>query len=148
MGGIFQNPVLIAGIIAASLAQIVKVPLEYLHSREWDWTLLFSTGGMPSSHSALVVSVALGTGLFSGFDSPLFAVAFALAMVVTYDAAGVRRQAGFHAQKINLIFNELLNGQPVPEEQLKEVLGHSPWEVMGGTFLGIVTTLTVWLLWK
>ncbi len=148
MGGIFQNPVLIAGIIAASLAQIVKVPLEYMRSREWDWTLLFSTGGMPSSHSALVVSVALGTGLFSGFDSPLFAVAFALAMVVTYDAAGVRRQAGFHAQKINLIFNELLNGQPVPEEQLKEVLGHSPWEVMGGTLLGMITALAVWLLWK
>lgn len=148
MGGLLQNPILIAAVIAASLAQIIKVPLEYLHSREWDWTLLFSTGGMPSSHSALVVSVALGTGLFVGFDSPLFAVTFALAMVVTYDAAGVRRQAGFHAQKINLILNELLNGQPIPEEQLKEVLGHSPREVMGGTFLGIVTALTVWLLWK
>jgi uncharacterized protein len=148
LNGVFQNPVLIAGLIAWAGAQLFKLPLEYSQSHHWNFALLLSTGGMPSSHSALVTSIALGTGLFVGFDSPLFAIALAVMMVVTYDAAGVRRQAGYHAQKINLLINELFSGQQISEEQLKEVLGHSPFEVAGGMLFGILTTLLVRLLWR
>src|SRR5258708_31084798 len=99
--GLFQNFILIAALIAWASAQIIKLPIEYLRSRRWKWGLLLSTGGMPSSHSALIIGVANSIGLHLGFDNPLFALAIAVAMIVTYDAAGVRRQAGMHAERIN-----------------------------------------------
>lgn len=141
------NPMLVCSLTAWFLAQFLKVPVEYLQTHKMNWGLWFSSGGMPSSHSALVVSTMLAIGLYTGFNTPAFAVAVALAMVVVYDAAGVRRQAGIHAQKINLLINELFSGQPISEEQLKEVLGHSPMEVFGGTFLGLVVTLIIWAFW-
>ncbi|MCL4559434.1 MAG: divergent PAP2 family protein [Chloroflexi bacterium] len=147
-GNILANRVLIAGLIAWILAQGLKLPLEYLQTRRWNWALLISTGGMPSSHSALVVSTALAIGLFVGFDSPLFALAVAIAMVVTYDATNIRRQAGMHAQKINLLINELFSGQPISEERLKEVLGHTPLEVAGGVILGVAVALITWFFIK
>jgi acid phosphatase family membrane protein YuiD len=141
------NPMLVCSLTAWLLAQFLKVPVEYLQTHKMNWGLWFSSGGMPSSHSALVVSTMLAIGLYSGFNTPAFAIAVALAMVVVYDAAGVRRQAGIHAQKINLLINELFSGQPISEEQLKEVLGHSPMEVFGGTFLGLAVTLIIWAFW-
>jgi acid phosphatase family membrane protein YuiD len=111
-----------------------------------EWRLYFRPGGMPSSHSALMISTSLGIALFYGFDTPLFALSVAVSMIVLYDAAGVRRQAGIHAQKINLIIEELLQGHPISQEQLKEVLGHSPLEVVGGTILGLLVPLVYWLL--
>src|SRR4030042_7006451 len=98
---IFHNFVLIASLIAWGIAQILKVPLEYLQTRKWNWALFVQAGGMPSSHSALIVAVTHGIGLSVGFDSALFALAFAISMVVIYDATGIRRQAGKHAEKIN-----------------------------------------------
>jgi acid phosphatase family membrane protein YuiD len=139
--GWLYNPVLFAALTAWSLAQVLKIPIEYLNSRQTNWALLFSAGGMPSSHSALMVATTLSVGLFYGFNNPLFAVALAVSMIVLYDATGVRRQAGYHAQKINLLFNELFSGQPICDKQLKEVLGHSPLEVLGGTILGILVAI-------
>ena len=133
-----NNRVLLAGLIAWSLAQVIKVPLNYLLHREWDWTLLLSSGGMPSSHSALVVGASIATGLTLGFDTPVFAIAFVLAMIVVYDATGVRRHAGDQARVINLMIDELLTGHPLAEKELKEVLGHTPREVLGGVLLGVV----------
>jgi acid phosphatase family membrane protein YuiD len=89
----------------------------------------------------------LATGLYAGFNTPVFAVALALAMVVVYDAGGVRRQAGMHAERINLIINELFSGQPISEENLKEVLGHTPIEVIGGVILGLVVSWGIWNFW-
>ena len=146
--GLLHNPVLVCSLIAWALAQTIKIPLEFIHKHRWNWALLFSSGGMPSSHSALMISASLAIGLFHGFDTPLFALSVALAMVVIYDATGIRRQAGLHAQKINILINELFSGQPVSEKQLKEVLGHTPREVLGGTILGIVVTLIGWLLMR
>jgi acid phosphatase family membrane protein YuiD len=144
LGGLLANRVLIAGLIAWGLGQGMKIPLDYLRTRRLNWALLISTGGMPSSHSALVVSTALAIGLFYGFDTPIFALAVAITMVVTYDATNIRRQAGYHAQKINLLVNELFSGQPISEEQLKEVLGHTPLEVAGGIILGTAVALLTW----
>ena len=89
----------------------------------------------------------LATGLYDGFDSPIFALAFAVSMVIVYDAAGVRRQAGFHAQKINLLINEIFTGQPISEQTLKEVIGHSPRQVFVGVLLGFSVAILTWLLW-
>jgi hypothetical protein len=145
--GVFHNPPLIAAMIAWSLAQFIKPFLEYAETKKWNWGLFFSSGGMPSSHSALVIAPTLSIGLHFGFDNPLFALGVALSMIVVYDAAGVRRQAGIHAQRINLLINELFAGHPIDEEQLKEVQGHTPREVIVGITLGLVTAIVVWLLW-
>lgn len=146
VGNPFENQVLICALISWQLAQILKVPFHFWRTRTVDWKLYFSPGGMPSSHSALMVSTSLGIGLFYGFDTPLFGLAVAITMIVLYDAAGVRRQAGMHAKKINLIIEELLQGHPISEDQLKEVLGHSPLEVVGGTILGLIVPMVFWLI--
>lgn len=143
----FTNPVLIAGLISWGLAQAIKVPLEYLSSRRWDWSLLLRAGGMPSSHSALVTSIAHAIGLFSGFGQPEFALAVALAMVVVYDATGIRRQAGKHAELINAMINDLASGHPLQGEQLREVLGHTPMEAVSGVFLGLMVAQVIWFVW-
>lgn len=145
---LFQNKALIAGIIAWALAQIIKIPLYYLQTRKWNWALLFTTGGMPSSHSALMTATTLAIGLYYGLDHPSFALGVAITMIVTYDAAGVRQQAGMHAQRINIIFEELMRGHPINEEDLREVLGHTPLEVVGGILLGLAVATTQWMVWK
>ena len=145
---LLQNKALIAGLIAWALAQVIKIPLDYLRTRRWNWALLFTTGGMPSSHSALMTATTLAIGLYHGFDHPTFALGVAITMIVTYDAAGVRQQAGIHAQRINVIFEELLRGHPISEKDLKIVLGHTPLEVTGGILLGLVIATSQWLMWK
>ena len=148
--GIFQNPVFIATMVTSFLAQILKLPMCYLRTKEWDWSLLFNTGGMPSSHSAVVTAAAVGVGHYAGFNTPLFGLAFAVASVVIYDATNIRRQAGFHAQQINRIIKELFAGEANPVEEvreLREVLGHSPAEALGGVILGILVNLVLWQVW-
>jgi hypothetical protein len=145
--GILSNPVLIAGFTSWVLAQLIKVPWNYLSTGRWDWVLLLRAGSMPSSHSALVASVAHATGLFVGFASPLFALALTLAVIVIYDATGIRLQAGKHAKIINRIVRDTVKGKRTNEKQLKEVLGHTPLEALAGTLLGIVVGQLIWLLW-
>lgn len=136
-----SNRVLWTAIAAWAIAQLLKPFLEYLETRRWNWGLWFSSGGMPSSHSSMVCSAMLSIGLFHGFDSPVFALSVALAMVVVYDAAGVRREAGRHAERINILIEELFTGQPINDNQLKEVIGHTPTEVIAGVLLGLATAL-------
>ena len=144
---IFENKVLIAVAIGWMLAQALKIPTEYLRSRRWMWAMIFAPGGMPSSHSALMVAGTVAVGLYYGFDDPLFGIAFAITMIVLHDASGVRRQAGMHAERINLLFEELLKGHMWDENELKEVIGHTPLEVLGGILLGFFVAITQWLLW-
>lgn len=147
---VFQNPVLIACLVASLLAQILKMPIEYLRSKEWDWSLILSAGGMPSSHSAMVTAAAVGVGHYMGFDTPTFGLAFAVAAVVIYDATNIRRQAGLHAQRINRIINEFFQGKTKPVREygeLKEVLGHSPVEALGGIILGLLISIVSWQIW-
>jgi len=145
---LFQNKALAAGLIAWLMAQVIKMPLNYFYTRKWNWALLLTTGGMPSSHSSLMTGTVFAIGLYYGFDNPVFALGVAITMIVTYDAGGVRRQAGIHAQRINVLFGELLSGHPVSEKDLREVLGHTPLEVMGGILLGLVVATGQWLIWK
>ncbi|HRJ56109.1 MAG TPA: divergent PAP2 family protein [Anaerolineales bacterium] len=145
---IFQNQVLIAVLVAWLLAQILKIPTEYLRSRRWLWAMFFAAGGMPSSHTALMVAGTLAVGLYHGFDNPVFALAVAITMIIAHDAAGVRRQAGIHAERINLLFEELLHGHMWNEDELKEVIGHTPLEVIGGIILGLLVAIVQWMVWK
>ncbi len=145
---IFQNRVLVAGLLAWGLAQIIKIPLDYFRTHRWNWALLLTTGGMPSSHSALMTATTHAIGLYYGFSNPLFALAVAITMIVVYDAANVRRQAGIHAQRINVIFDELLRGHPINEKDLREVLGHTPLEVAGGILFGLIVATGQWLIVK
>jgi acid phosphatase family membrane protein YuiD len=144
---ILQNKVLISSLIAWLLAQVLKVPFELLRSHRWKWGMLFYAGGMPSSHSALMVGATHAIGLHYGFDDPIFALGVAITMIVVYDAAGVRRQAGMHAERINLLFEELLRGQMWNEKELREVIGHTPLEVTGGVLLGIIVATLYWMYW-
>ncbi len=147
---IIRNPVFIACIVSSLLAQVLKLPLEYLRTKQWDWSLILGTGGMPSSHSAVVTAAAAGVGHYLGFNTPEFGLAFALASVVIYDATNIRRQAGFHAQQINRMVNEVFQGKtkPVKEyKELQEVLGHSPAEALGGIILGLLISIVSWLIW-
>lgn len=144
---VFSNYVLITSLIAWAIAQLLKVPIEYIQTKKLNWALLVQAGGMPSSHSALIVAVTYGIGLSDGFGTPLFALAFAMAMIVIYDATGIRRQAGKHAELINAMINDLAAGHPLKQEQLMEVLGHTPMEALGGVVLGLVAAQVTWLLW-
>lgn len=140
------NPVLLSAIIAWLLAQIIKVLGEYITLSRWNWVLLFQAGGMPSSHSAMVSAAALSIGLYVGFDQPVFAISSILAMIVIYDATGIRRETGRQAVLINTMIEDLAKGKLAQVDRLKEVLGHTPGEAVLGTLLGLVIGLIVWFL--
>ena len=144
---LLNNHALIGALAAWAIAQTIKVPIEYLQTHKWDFALLLQPGGMPSSHSALVIGLAHGVGLMAGDDTVAFALSFVLAMVVIYDATGIRRQAGLHAGLINAMIEDLTAGHPLKNEQLKEVLGHTPLQVLAGILLGLVCAQVTYMLW-
>ncbi|SEM61498.1 hypothetical protein SAMN05192533_10477 [Mesobacillus persicus] len=141
-----------ASLAAIFFAQFVKVPIQYIASRRVDWSLLTSTGGMPSSHSAAVTALSTGVALEAGMDSPVFAVSAIFAIITMFDATGVRRQAGEQAIVLNQLvsdFNRIIEDakdwpkKPDKEKrkELKELLGHKPIEVFFGGLTGILLTL-------
>lgn len=146
---IFQNAPLLLALFSIIFAQFIKVPIHFIFTRKVDWSLLTSTGGMPSSHSAAVTSLATAVGYETGFDSPTFAVAALFAGIVMYDASGVRYQAGQHAEVLNKIRYELTiffrdmkhwpdKGEHEKHEELKTLLGHKPNEVLSGAITGMI----------
>ena len=126
--------------------QAFKFVDEWWRKRHYNWMVFFSTGGMPSSHSALVTSLATASGMLVGFDSGQFAVATVLALIVMYDARGVRKESGQHARIINRILREMLSGHTINEAELKELLGHTTIEVFVGALVGIIYTWLVLML--
>lgn len=136
-----SNQALIAGVLGAVIAQLIKFVTLLIRERRIDVRTLVTTGGMPSSHTALVVGLATSVGLLEGFNSVIFDVSLVLAMVVMYDAAGVRRAAGKQARIINQIIFDLQHSLSFKESHLKELLGHTPLEVVGGAILGILVAL-------
>jgi acid phosphatase family membrane protein YuiD len=134
---LLYNPVLFSALTAWLIAQALKVLIELILKGSMNWALLFQAGGMPSSHSAMVSATALSAGLVHGFDSATFSVSAVFAMIVIYDATGVRRESGRQAVLINSIIEELSKGKIPPQEKLKEMLGHTPGEAFLGTVLGL-----------
>ena len=131
---LFDNGVLAWGLAACGLAQLSKLLIELVVHRRWRPAVLIETGGMPSSHSALVTGTAAGVGWQNGFNDPLFALAATVAFVVMYDASGIRRAAGFTAARVNALPDSIWSTPP--EKPLKETLGHSRLEVLVGSLLG------------
>ncbi|MFO7950902.1 MAG: divergent PAP2 family protein [Candidatus Fermentibacteraceae bacterium] len=139
MGGILGNRILLTAIVADATAQALKAVVYLLIERKWCPERLFGSGGMPSSHSALVSALAAGVGIREGFGSTLFAVSAVFALVVMYDATGVRRSAGRQAHVLNDLILRL--GHVLEEgfehRALKTFLGHSYPQVLAGLLLGI-----------
>lgn len=141
--GIFHNVILVSALTAWIVAQILKVFINLFLVRTLDLQLLFSSGGFPSSHSATVSALALGIGKYYGWDSPIFAVSAVYGMIVMYDAAGVRRAAGKQAEVLNRLVENLYPGSDPAQERLKELIGHTPFEVFGGVIVGIIVGLLI-----
>ena len=131
---LLDNDVLFWGLTACGLAQISKLFFEWFAYRRFRLSVLIETGGMPSSHSALVMGTASGLGLKLGFDHPAFALAATIAFVVMYDASGVRMSAGLTAERVNKLLEQ--KGSEDFEKPLKESLGHTRLEVLIGSLLG------------
>ena len=135
----FTNKALIAPLIAWTIAQLIKVVIEIVTNHRLDLGRLVSSGGMPSSHSAFVSALATTVGLIDGVGSVTFAISVIFASVVLYDAAGVRHSVGKQAVVLNRIIREFRERRPIAELEadLKELIGHTAFEVAAGVLLGV-----------
>ena len=143
----FKSPIAISVLIAWLLAQGIKPIISFLRTKKWDWSLLIHAGGMPSSHAATMASVTTAIALSEGWDSPIFILAISITGIVIYDATGVRRQAGFHAERINQMGREIVKDHkldPATVDELREIIGHTPGEAVVGTIFGIAISFIVW----
>jgi len=136
------NIPLFAALITNLLAQSSKVIVHYWLNRSWNWSLLYSTGGLPSSHSATVSSLTTAVGITEGVHSTSFAVSVVFSIIVMFDAAGIRRHAGQQDVVLNRLVKEFQyifdEKQPlIRDKMLKELLGHKPVEVFAGVLLGL-----------
>lgn len=136
------NLILILAAAAWALAQVLKVVVVLVSRKKLDWRYIWASGGMPSSHSAFVCACAASTGMLYGFSSALFAIAAVLAIVVMYDAANVRKAAGEQAKILNYMMKHWTEMEPALfGKELKELLGHTPFQVIMGCVLGIAVGL-------
>ena len=134
----FSNTVLWIAVACWLAAQVLKVVFYSLRHRKLAIERLFGAGGMPSSHTSTVCGLTVGVARIYGLSSPLFTLSLVMACIVMYDATGVRREAGEHAKLLNqLLFSDPEKMTP-SQKALKEFLGHTPLEVLGGAVLGIV----------
>lgn len=141
-----QNQALLAGVIGLTLAQLIKFVTVLVRQGRIDIRTLVTTGGMPSSHTALVTGLTTTVGLLDGVHSTLFDVSLVFAFIVMYDAAGVRQAAGRQAKVLNKIVEDLQHSLSFKESHLKELLGHTPREVIGGAVLGVAVAFALNLL--
>ena len=140
---IFRNKIVMIAFIAWILNQSLKLILFYVTEKRWDIRRFTGAGGMPSTHSALSICVATTIGIKEGWESPLFALAIVIAFIIMADAAGVRRETGRQAKVLNKIILEFFKEIKIKDKRLKELVGHTPFEVIVGAFMGIVMA---WIL--
>ena len=133
-----QYKILIIPAGAWLVAQVLKMLIELIRDRHLDFSNLVSMGGMPSSHSATVCALATAVAMIEGFSSTLFAISTFFAIIVMYDAAGVRQTVGHQSNILNKILDELFKGKPAFEQRFKELIGHSRIQVLAGAMLGIL----------
>jgi uncharacterized protein len=134
---LLDNRILVTAFMAWAVAQISKTIIDLLQRRKLVLSRLVSSGGMPSSHSALVTSLATATGRIAGVSSAAFAITVVLASIVMYDAAGVRRAVSIQARILNQMIDEAFQGSPMAEKRLRELIGHTPIQVIVGGMLGV-----------
>ena len=138
LSAFMDNSVLLWSLLSCLFAQFFKIIFNFFSTGNFRFGIMFETGGMPSSHSALITGAASGIGFQLGFDSPIFALAIAISLIVMYDASGVRKSAGIQAAELNKL-SKIIN--PKSEVDLKETLGHTKLEVFVGSLLGPLITL-------
>lgn len=144
---IFSNRVLWCAVTAWFVAQALKIPTYWLVEKKLDVMRFFGSGGMPSSHSAFVVSLTIMIGSVEGFDTAIFALSAVLAAIVMYDATGVRKETGNQAEVLNEILRKVfVDGEPIANDDLKELVGHTKVEVLGGVIVGIMCAVAFILL--
>lgn len=143
MDVLLANRALMACLLAWWLAQFSKVVIDVVRDGRLNIRSLATAGGMPSAHSATVVALASSVGRQEGFHSPAFAVAALFAAIVMYDAAGVRRAVSVQARILNRMLAEVMDTQHFNERRLRELLGHTPFEVFVGALLGLLTGTSV-----
>lgn len=146
-----EHPILLSAFFSMFLAQFLKALIEIVKrksksSKDLVGTLLWKTGGMPSSHSSLVTAIAVTAGITEGFNSPIFIVTLFYGMIIIRDAMGVRRTAGQLAQSYNSFAEKIAEKEGIEFEKVKEVNGHSPLEVTVGSLLGLFVALAFSLL--
>ncbi len=138
---ILTNRVLLVALAACLLAQVLKFVIDFARNGKPNFYNFVTAGGMPSSHSALVAALATGIGQTLGWDSGEFAIALIFAIIVMYDAAGVRRAAGNQARVLNQIIEEFFeDDHELSDDRLKELLGHTPFQVVVGSILGVIVS--------
>lgn len=135
---IIQNEVLKVSLLSWLVAQILKVLSTFAKEKRIDLYRLVGSGGMPSSHSSFVMGLSTAIGLKNGWTSDEYAIAFAFALIVMYDASGVRRAVGKQAIILNQLIKDWQKHKPIKEKQLKELIGHTPIEVIIGGLIGIL----------
>src|SRR5438309_6227271 len=143
MEALAGNDVRVACVIAWAVAQLSKPLIHYVHSRRVNLRYFVTAGGMPSSHSAVVVALATRVGIDTGLSSVEFALAAVFAAVVMYDAAGVRRAVSLQARVLNRMLTEMIEAQHFNEERLRELIGHTPFEVFVGALLGALAAISL-----
>lgn len=140
--GLVSNDILVCSVLGYLIAQILKLFTGFYKEKHFDFKRLWGSGGMPSSHSSSVCALAFSCARVLGVQSPLFAFSVVLAGIVMYDATGVRRAAGEHAKVLNQIVADLFSGNPeYSEKALKELIGHTPLQVLMGALLGTLIGL-------
>lgn len=149
ISGLFHNSTFLAAVLAFFVAQIAKVFTAFKADKKWDWHKAVSPGGMPSSHTAFIVGLTVAVAQADGTNSRSFAICLVMSCIVMYDATGVRLQAGKHAAILHHIVSNLPDDHPAAQnyEKLKDVLGHTPAEVLAGALLGTVVGYTFQSLW-
>lgn len=140
---VFQNKVFWATLLGWVTAQTIKIVINSVKERKFNFRWLFSTGGMPSAHSSGVMALATAVGLQQGFDSAIFIVTFVIAVVIAFDAQGVRRSTGQQAEILNKIMDDIYWRRKIQEDRLKELIGHTPFEVFVGSLIGIIIAALV-----
>ena len=140
---IAQNRIFIITLTVWISAQLVKVLVGFFKEKRFNFRWFIGTGGMPSSHTAGVAALATCVGLSQGFDTIIFAIAAVFAMVTMFDAQGVRRSTGLQATILNKMMDDIWKGQ-IEEKRLKELVGHTPIQVMAGFIFGIFCALILY----
>ncbi|MHB1133275.1 MAG: divergent PAP2 family protein [Chloroflexota bacterium] len=141
MNELVANRVLLVPLLAWAVSQALKVLIDWWVDRRLDLSHLAASGGMPSSHSALVAAVATAVARQVGLGSPLFGAVVVFSVIVMYDAAGVRRTVGTHARVLNRLLDEILETHTLDEARLKELVGHTPLQVAAGAMVGTILAL-------
>jgi acid phosphatase family membrane protein YuiD len=141
---VLHNRIFLTTLAVWFLAQSTKVILGFIKEKRFNFRWFIGTGGMPSSHAAGASALATSVGLEYGFNSPLFAVAAVFAVVTMFDAQGVRRSTGFQATILNKMMDDIYWKKQIEEKKLRELVGHTPVEVLAGFAFGVICAMVLY----